>query len=32
MEISRIRQRETLPRLLGELAARSGQVLSRLWE
>jgi predicted AAA+ superfamily ATPase len=28
MEISRIRQRETLPRLLGELAARSGQVLN----
>jgi len=28
MEISRIRQREMLPRLLGELAARSGQVLN----
>jgi predicted AAA+ superfamily ATPase len=28
MEISRIRQREMLPRLLSELAARSGQVLN----
>jgi uncharacterized protein len=28
MDISRIRQREMLPRLLGQLAARSGQVLN----
>jgi predicted AAA+ superfamily ATPase len=28
LEISRIRQREMLPRLLGQLAARSGQVLN----
>ena len=28
MDISRVRQREMLPRLLGQLAARSGQVLN----
>jgi uncharacterized protein len=28
LEISRVRQREVLPRLLGQLAARSGQVLN----
>jgi hypothetical protein len=28
MDISRIRQREMLPRLLGQQAARSGQVLN----
>jgi predicted AAA+ superfamily ATPase len=28
MGISRVRQREMLPRLLGQLAARSGQVLN----
>jgi predicted AAA+ superfamily ATPase len=28
MDISRVRQREKLPRLLGQLAARSGQVLN----
>jgi hypothetical protein len=28
LDISRVRQREMLPRLLGQLAARSGQVLN----